>query len=206
MDTQLQQIIEKIHAEGVKGAEERAQAVLSNAEKQATERVAAAKKQAEQIVAQAQQEAARLRASAEASLQQSGRDLILAVKRELEALFERVVTQAAGSALSPDALAKIIAEMVTAWSKKGTGEIEVLVSDAQAEQLKKALTAALSKEVAGGVEIRPVKSLAAGFRIGAKSEGAHYDFSVESIAALLAQFVNPYLAEILAKSGEGESA
>ena len=112
MDAQVQEIIQKIHDDGVKDAERRAKEIISQAERQASDRVDEAKKNAEKIIADAKAETARMKQAGEASLQQAGRDVVLAVKQELTGLFQRVIQEGSAEALSPEQLGTIIAGLV----------------------------------------------------------------------------------------------
>lgn len=201
METQLQDIIEKIHDEGVKGAEQRAREIIEHAEKQAMQKVEQARSEAESIVKSAEQEAQKQRAAGEAALKQASRDLLLSVKTQLTTLFETVQREAAGQALSADRMSSILADMVSNWSSGSADSLEVLVAEKDRDELEKGLRAALNAKLADGVEIRPVRGIAAGFRIGSKDGAAFYDFTDESLAEVLSAYLNPRLADIM-KSAE----
>ncbi|MDD2297590.1 MAG: V-type ATP synthase subunit E, partial [Sphaerochaetaceae bacterium] len=55
----------------------------------------------------------------------------------------------------------------------------------------------LAKEIRSGLEIRPVESVAVGFRVQAKDGSSYYDFSEEEIARMLAPFLNSAIQDIL---------
>ena len=63
--------------------------------------------------------------------------------------------------------------------------------------LEKSLTAALKAEIKKGLEIKPDKTLSAGFRIGVKNGAAFYDYSAESLAEMFAAYLNPKVAGLL---------
>lgn len=197
METQLQDIIEKIHNEGVKGAEERARSIVEAAEKQAKETVDKARAQAEEIVRTAEQEAAKHQAAGDAALKQASRDLLLAVRTELTRLFESVQEQEVGSAMTPERMGSMIADLVQSWASSGDDRFEVLVKDDERDAVEKAMRSALSAKLKDGVEVRPVRGISAGFRIGTADGASYYDFTDETIAELLAAYLNPRLAEIM---------
>jgi V/A-type H+-transporting ATPase subunit E len=197
METQLQNIIDKIHDEGVKEAENRARKIVESAEKQAREKVDHARAQAEQIVKEAEEEAAKHKAAGEAALKQASRDLLLSVRTELTSLFETVQKEAVGNALTPERMASVIADMVQAWSTSGSDQFEVLVTEKDRDGLESALRSALAEKLQKGVDVRPVRGIAAGFRIGTKDGSAYYDFTDEALVQLLSAFLNPRLTELM---------
>jgi V/A-type H+/Na+-transporting ATPase subunit E len=197
METQLQDIIDKIHDEGVKGAEERARKIVESAEKQAGERIEQARREAEGIIKSARDEAAKHQASGEAALKQASRDLLLSVRTELTRLFEAVQRDQIGAALSPEKAAPIIAGLIEQWNTAGTDDIEVMVSEKDRDALEQSLQAALSRKLSEGVEIRPVRGITAGFRIGSKDGSSYYDVTDATLAELLSAYLNPRLGEIM---------
>ncbi|MFW5827008.1 MAG: V-type ATP synthase subunit E family protein [Alkalispirochaeta sp.] len=197
METQLQNIIDKIHDEGVKEAEQRARKIVESAEKQAREKVDHARQQADEIIQQAEQEAQKHRAAGEAALKQASRDLLLSVRKEVTRLFETVQKEAVDRSLTADRTAEIIAGMVQAWSTSGSDHFDVLVNEKDQKDLETALRSELAEKLQSGVDVRPVRGIAAGFRIGTKDGSAYYDFTDESLAELLSAFLNPRLAELM---------
>lgn len=199
MDAQLQDIIDKIHQEGVKSAEEKAAQIIKEAKKKAASILVDSRKEAESIISDATAEADRARSSGEAALAQAGRDLVLSVRSEISALFQRLVAEEAGAGLSPERMGEIVAALITKWG----GGAEILVAEKDVKALESALTAKLAKAFKSGVTVRPLKTISAGFRIGRGDGSVHYDFSDESIAEMLSQYLNPKLAEVMKVSGEG---
>jgi V/A-type H+/Na+-transporting ATPase subunit E len=197
MDTQLQDIIQKIHNEGVQEAEARARQIIESAEKQAKERVDRAKKEAQSIRQDAEKEAQKSQAAGEAALKQASRDLLLAVKKDLTALFEKVQKEAVGEGLTVERMGEIITLIVTSWMKGDNDSFDVLVSEKDRDALEKDLRKRLTDKLKGGYEVRPVRGISAGFRISSGDSGAYYDFTDEAISELLAAYLNPRLAEVM---------
>ncbi|MFP4330706.1 MAG: V-type ATP synthase subunit E [Spirochaetaceae bacterium] len=197
MDTQLQEIIDTIKSEGVKSAEARKQEIIENANSKAKSIIEEAKKEAESIVSKAKQEAEKQEASGKAALEQAGRDLVLSVRSEIEKLFDRVINEATGEALSGDKLADAIVAALSSWDESKLADLEILLPEKEQKNVESGLKARLRDAVKKGVEIKPVSSVGAGFRISTKDGSAYYDFSDHGIAEMLSAFVGPRLAEIL---------
>lgn len=202
MDTQLQDIITKIHDEGVKEAEQRAKRIVESAEQQAKERVDRAKAEADQIRKDAEQEAARSKAAGEAALKQASRDLLLSVQKDLTALFEQIQKDAVGESMTADRMGDIITKLVDAWMKEDTEQLNVLVSEKDRDALESALKKRLADRLKKGYEVRPVRGINAGFRVGGGDSAAYFDFTDETIAGLLAAYLNPRLAELMQNAGK----
>ncbi len=200
MDTQLQDIIQKIHDEGVQEAEARAKKIIEAAEKNAKERIDRAKNEAEQIKKDAEKEAEKAQAAGEAALKQASRDLLLSVRKELTSLFDSVQKEAVGEALTAQRMGEIISSLVAAWVKDGTTRVEVLVGEDDRDALENELKKRLSGKLNAGYEVRPVRGISAGFRISTGDSGAYYDFTDESISELLAAYLNPRLAAVMQKA------
>jgi V/A-type H+-transporting ATPase subunit E len=201
MDTQLQEIITKIHDEGVKGAEERAGQIVEAAEKQAKERIERARAEADEMRKAAEQDAAKTKAAGEAALKQASRDLLLSVKKEIENVFETVQKEAVGEAMSAERMAEMIQTVVTSWAS-GKGEsLDVLVAPGDRDALEAALKGRLTEKLKSGYEVRPVRGINAGFRVGGGDSAAFLDFTDETIAELLAAYLNPRLSELMRDAG-----
>ena len=197
MDAQLQEIIDTIKSEGVKSAEARQQEILENANSKAQSIIEEAKKEADSIVSNAKQEAQKHEASGRAALQQAGRDLVISVRGEIEKLFNSVIRQATGEALSGDALADAVVAALNNWDESKIGDLELLLPEKRLKEIESGLRSRLSQAMKAGLEIKPVSSVQAGFRISTKDGSAYYDFSDDGIAEMLSAFVSPRLAELL---------
>lgn len=197
MDTQLQDIIQKIHNEGVQEAEARARQIIESAEKKAKERIDRAKKEAESIRKDAEADARKSQAAGEAALKQASRDLLLAVRKDLTALFETVQKETVGEGLSAERMGEIIGTIVTSWMKGESDSLDVLASEKDRDALEKELRKRLSDKLNKGYQVRPVRGISAGFRVSADDSGAYYDFTDEAISELLAAYLNPRLAEVM---------
>lgn len=203
MDAQLQEIIETIKNEGVKNAEARQQEIIDNANSKAQSIIEDAKKEAESIVSNAKAEAQKHEASGKAALQQAGRDLVLTVRSEIEKLFDKVVHEATGEALTGEKLADAIVAALSNWDESKVGDLQLLLPEKSQKEVEEGLKKRLADAMKQGVEIKPVQSIQAGFRISTKDGSAYYDFSDEGIAEMLSAFVSPRLAELLQQnSGE----
>ncbi|MBB6478977.1 V-type ATP synthase subunit E [Spirochaeta isovalerica] len=196
MDVQLKELIEKIKTDGVKTAEDKAAEILRNAEIKSAEIIDNANKEAQRIKEDAKTEAARAEQSGREALKQAGRDLIIDVKGQVGDLFTGLIKAGTADALSGKALTEGIASVIGNW-KGDVEDLSVLVSEKQLKEIDKELKSKLAKEIKAGLEVKPYKGAAAGFRVSEKDGKAFFDFTDEVLADYLSRYLNASLAETL---------
>ena len=202
MDIKLESLIARIKKDGIEEAKKTSAEIIEKAKGEAEAIIKQAQAQAQNAKAKAEASALKSESNAKASLKQAARDLILALKGELTTLFERILKDNAGWALSPDFMKELIAKIVDKWSAKEGAIKEVLVNKADKEKLEKLLLESLKKEAKETIEIKTSKDIDKGFRIGIKGENFYYDFTDQSILEALKQFLNPALRTILDTNNE----
>lgn len=201
METQLQELIDKIKTEGVAEAEGQSEKIRKEAEQKASDVLDKSRAEAEKIVAAAKAEADRFEQTGKEAMRQAGRDLILNLQSSITKLFETIVERETKTALTEKVLQKIITDLIHAWQEKGQNDIQVLLSEEDLKKMEKGFLKTLSDEMKKGVELKPSPDIQAGFRIGQRNGAVYYDFTDKGIAENLTQYLNPKLAECL-KTGE----
>jgi len=197
MDVQLQELIDKIKKDGVATAEKEAAAIIAEAEKKAEQIIAEAESKAAEIIKNGKNETERMEKASEEAIVQAGRNMLLSFKDSLVKELDGLI-QAETAKAETDVLAKLVPETVKAWAKNAdASELSVLLSEKDLKDLEKGLTAELKAEISKGLEIKPDKTLTAGFRIGVKNGAAYYDYSAESLADMFAAYLNPKVAGLL---------
>ena len=206
MDVQLQELIDKIKKDGVTAAEKEAAKIIADANKKSEAIIKDAEAKAEQIKKDAKAETTRMQKASDEAIVQAGRNMLLSFKDSLVQELDGLIKAETAKALSKDTLAKLVPETVKAWAKNSdASELSVLLSEKDLKALEGSLTTALKAEIKKGLEIKPDKTLAAGFRIGVKNGAAFYDYSAESLAEMFAAYLNPKVAglmKIAAKDAE----
>ena len=206
MDVQLQELIDKIKKDGVTAADKEAAKIIADANKKAESIIKDAEKKAEQIEKDAKAETQRMQKASDEAIIQAGRNMLLSFKDSLVEELDGLIQAETAKSLSKDTLKKLVPETVKLWAKNANAsELSVLLSDKDLKALESSLTTALKSEIKKGLEIKPDKTLAAGFRIGVKNGAAFYDYSAESLAEMFAAYLNPKVAglmKIAAKDAE----
>ncbi|MBO4533050.1 MAG: V-type ATP synthase subunit E [Treponema sp.] len=198
MDVQLQELIDKIKKDGVTAAEKEAAKIIADANKKAESIIKDAEAKAEQIKKDAKAETNRMQKASDEAIVQAGRNMLLSFKDSLVQELDGLIQAETAKSLSKDTLAKLVPETVKAWAKNSNAsELSVLLSEKDLKALEGSLTSALKAEIKKGLEIKPDKTLAAGFRIGVKNGAAFYDYSAESLAEMFAAYLNPKVAGLM---------
>ena len=204
MDVQLQELIDKIKKDGVATAEAEAAKKIAEAEKKAEGIVADAQDKAAEIIKNAKAETERMEKASEEAIVQAGRNMLLSFKDSLVAELDGLIQAETAKAATKDVLAKLIPETVKAWAKNSeASELSVLLGEKDLKALESSLTADLKSEISKGLEIKPDKTLTAGFRIGVKNGAAFYDYSAESLAELFGSYLNPKVAALMKTAAKG---
>ena len=204
MDVQLQELIDKIKKDGVATAEAEAAKKIADAEKKADSIVSDAQAKAAEIIKNAKAETERMEKASEEAIVQAGRNMLLSFKDSLVGQLDGLIQAETAKAETKDVLAKLIPETVKAWAKNSdASELSVLLSEKDLKSLESALTGELKAEISKGLEIKPDRTLSAGFRIGVKNGAAFYDYSAESLAELFGAYLNPKVAALMKTAAKG---
>ena len=189
MAQQIQELVASIRKEGIEVAKKEAAQVLEDAEVQAKKIIADAQAQAAKLTHEAEAKIALAKQSAEAALTQAGRDLLLSLKGEIEAQFERLLVEKTAKALSSKDLITLITKALEA--SDGTGSVEL--DEKTLTALGDELHSALASELKAGLALKAHEDVESGFRLVAKDGSFFYDYKASELAALL----QPYLARTL---------
>ena len=204
MEIQLQELIDKIKKDGIESATKEAARLKQEAETEARNFLEAARKEAAGIIAKSKEDADRAEKAGLAALQQASRNLTLSFKSEVQAVLVKIVQRDITEALTEETLKNILPELLKSWSSKsGNRGVDVLLSEKNLKSLQSWFDQKLASELKNGAELKPDRSLNAGFRIREKDGSAYYDYSAESVAELLSAYLNPRLAEIMKSAVKG---
>ena len=203
MDTQLQELIETIKAEGVQSAEKQAEQIVAAAEEKAQEITANAQKQAASIVEEAKADRSRQEAAGKEAVRQAARDLVLSVQAQLTAIFRRVVEGATGETFDDGVLESAVVTVVQAWAEGRDERLDVLLSEGDLKKIESNLRNRLAQQLAAGTEIKATPAVSNGFRIASRDGGVYYDFTADAVAEALATYVTPRLAETIREAAAG---
>jgi V/A-type H+-transporting ATPase subunit E len=206
MAENLQSLLERIHREG-----------LEKAEASRDDIIAKAKAEAAKIVADAEAESSALRQAAKAdadaeiqravnSIRQAGRDVVLALREEINSRMTRLVRSSAAAALTPEVTAEIVRAIAGACAadagKAACEKLELMVAPAQLDSYGAAVAAALKADFAEEPEVFADRKVKGGVKVAVNGDDAFFDCTDAGLTELLAGYLGPKLAEILAGDAE----
>jgi V/A-type H+-transporting ATPase subunit E len=203
MDTQVEELIDRIKRDGVAVAENSASQKISEAQKEAEKIISNAKAEADKIIRQAKDETERLQKSGEDAIKQAGRNLLIAFRDSIQNELSALVNNEVSSVYSKDMLVKLVPEVIKEWVKNNSAEdVSVLLNEKDLKQVEDGLKAALKGEISKGLTLGTDNSVAAGFRIGVKDGAAFYDYSADSVAELFSSYLNPRIAKLMKEASK----
>ena len=205
MTEDIKQLIEKIQREGVNAAEEKAREIEEDTRRRASSIIEDAKREAEKVVTAAKKEASRMQESGNLALKQAGRDMLLSLKKEINAMLERLVVARLRESLAPQELARIIAALIKESPAQGKEGIIISLNKEDLEKLEKGFLNQLAAETRKGIALYPSEDIAAGFIISYDAGKSHFDFTDKSLAEYIGVYLKPKLEELLKTSGSADN-
>jgi len=197
MPEELKSLIKKIQEEGVKAAEDKAKQVEEEAKSRAANIIEKAEKKKAALISEAETKITRMTESSKTSLKQAGRDLILTLRKEINAMLDKIIASRVQEALSPAELAKIIAQIVKESKTEEKKSIEVLLKKQDLEKIKNKLFNELEAETKKSITLKASEDIRGGFIISYDKGKSHYDFTDTALAEYITSYLKPRLAEIL---------
>lgn len=197
MAEEIKELIEKIQQEGIQAAETKAQEIKNQAQEAAGQILEKSRLEANRIVAIAKEEAAKTQESTRALLKQAGRDLLLSLRKEINAMLDKITVSHMRQALAPEELVKVIAALIKERHAKEEGNIIVSLNKEDLEKIEKALFSELGDKIKKEVVLKPSDDIAAGFIISYDSGRSHYDFCDKALAEYISAYLKPKLSAVL---------
>lgn len=198
MDIRLQELLDKIRKDGIEAAQTDAAKVMAEAEERRRSILAEAEREAKALLAKAKADADRFEEAGKSALEQAARNLVISFRTEIASILSAIVRTDTEKAFSGSVLEAAIPAVLAAWKDKGTDDLAVLLPPGELAKLEGYFRKKLEAELKNGLELRPFPGIKAGFRIAEKDGAAYYDFSSDSLAEMLSQYLNARLGEIAA--------
>lgn len=199
MADELQALLNRINEEGLKKADEARTQLIAQAKAEAESIVAKAKAEAETIRGQAEADAKILAQKGEEALRHAARDILLALRQQLQERVREAALQTVRTTMDAQQLPQIITDVVTNYLAQGGAQddLKVLLNPEQFETLSQAISWKLGKSLKAHCSFAPSASVASGFKLVFENNDVLYDFSDEALADAIAAFVGPRIAAAL---------
>lgn len=201
-DVGVQELIDRLKAEGVQEGQQQAQALLAEAKQQAARIVDAARAEADTIVQEAQQEATRTQTNGRRALALASRDASLQLKEQLQHEFRGWIGKLVRAQLDdPEFLADLIRAMASQAMASIAGDdsggddhgskLTFLVDPQRVESVESFVAGQAAEMLRHGVRLHADPALVHGFRVQIVANDVEINFSDEAVTAALMRFLAP---------------
>ena len=194
----LQELTEKLYAEGLSKGREEAEKMVADAEAKAAKLVAQAQQEAAEIVKAAEAKAAELKKNNET-------EMVLATRQVVAALKENITNLVVAKSVEPSVHAALIdvefvKEMLLGIARGWNGErvaLEAILPAEMKARFDSEAEAAVKALLAEGVEVGYSERVKSGFKVAPKEGGYYISFTEEDFSALLAEYLKEKVTKML---------
>ena len=199
MQNKLQELTEKLYAEGLSKGKQEGEEILAKAKVQADEIVAKAHYEAAAIVAAAKKDAEDLKTKVESDVKMAASQSVAATKKDIETLVVAKMTEAEvkNALTSADFVKEVILAVAEGFNTEEPVDLEVVLPEALKKDLEGFVAKELANALKGNVEASFSKKVAGGFTIGPKDGGYFISFTDETFNALISEYLRPATKKLL---------
>jgi vacuolar-type H+-ATPase subunit E/Vma4 len=202
MPEEIRDLIEKINQEGIRAAEEKAKTIEDEAKQRSDAILSRARAEADGMISAANERIRREDQKERALLAQAGRDLLLSLREEINAMLGRIVVSDIRQGLTPDALFRLISEIIRNYNVKEGSDIIVSLNKKDLELMEQHYMDKLRQEAARGFTLQPGEEIQGGFTISFDNGKSCYDFTDKALAEYIITYLKPKLKKILEEAVE----
>ena len=202
MSQHVQELIDKIKSEGIQAAKQEAGEIAKQAQDQANKINEDAIAVSDQLLQNTNDDIKKMHESTHMALKQASRDMLLALRSEIANMLKKIISSQVKDSLSSAQLANIIAEVIKDSSQAGqsTSDICVTLSANDLKELKESFIAKLKEKVKGTIKLEASEDIDKGFTISYDAGKSNFDFTDESLAQFLSQYLNSEVSDLLKES------
>lgn len=194
MDNKIQELTEKIYAEGVEKGQAEADRIITEAKAKADAILKEAEAKAEAVVAAAEKRSEELNANTRSELKLYGAQAVGALKSEAATIItDAVVKAGVKESAGGDALKAFIVKIAERWSANEP----IVISTAEAAELKAYFTAKAKNLLDKGVAIEQVNGKKASFTIAPADGSYKVNFGEGEFEEFFKSFLRPQMVELL---------
>lgn len=199
MQNKLQELTDKLYAEGLSKGKQEGEEIVARANARAEEIIAEAQAQAEAIVGKAEKEAADLRQKTASDVKMAAGESITATKQAIEKLVVGKMTEApVKAALNDTAFIKeIIKAVAQGFCSQQSADLEMVLPESLKAELEPFVEKDLSALLGRGISANFSRKIGGGFNIGPKDGGWFISFTDETFIELISTYLRPASRKIL---------
>jgi V/A-type H+-transporting ATPase subunit E len=194
MENKIQELTEKIYAEGVEKGQAEAERSVEEAKAKAAAIVKEAQTEAETIMAAARKAAAELDANTRSEIKLYGAQAVGAIKSEAATIVtDTIVKAAVKDALAGDTMKALLVKIAERWS----ADEPIVISAQEAAELKFYFAKNAKNLLDKGVEIKQVNGIKTSFSIAPADGSYKVNFGAGEFEAYFKAFFRPQMVELL---------
>ena len=201
MENKLQELTEKLYAEGIDKANKEADEIRRKAEEEAEEIKKQARKDAESIVQDAKKEAEEIKKNLESELKLSTSQAVTALKQKITNLITtKVIDKPVEEAFSDsDFIKESVGKAIENWKpgQGGSADLTVLLPGKTEEELKSYFQSKENEILQKGFEVGFDDKLSSGFMIKPVEGGFKISFTDEDFKNFFKAYLKPRSSEYL---------
>lgn len=194
----MQELTEKLYAEGLSKGREDAERMVAEAEQKAAALVAEAEEKAAAIIKNAEEKAAELKKNNETEMALATRQMVAALRENIANLVVTKVGEPSVHAalLDVEFVREMLLSVARAWNGERVQLEAVLPAEMKAKfdiEAEGAVKALLTE----GVEVGYSEKVKSGFKVAPKEGGFYISFTEEDFSALLAEYLKEKVTKML---------
>jgi len=201
MQTKLQELTEKIYAEGLEKGKKEAEILLADAQKKADAIISEAEKEADELKKKTEKENNELRKNVQNELQLSAKQLISDLQQKIASLIETKTIKPLVSNVFEDTnfTGNMVLNLIEKWQPEDAGnvQISVLLPKEKQEAFEDFFKNKVGDLLKNELEIKFSDKFKGGLKIGPKEGGYMISFTEEDFENLFRTYLRPKLIDLL---------
>ncbi len=195
MDKKIQELTQKIYAEGIEKAQAEANEIIAQAQAKAQEIEQAAQKAAEKLAAATQKEMDDLRTNTHSEIKMYGQQSVEALKSEVATLITNQVAESSIELAMSDKefMQQVILALAAEWGKRES----VVIETEDATILTNYFEVKAKELLNNGLTIKQVNGMQTSFAVMPADESYRITFGEEEFSNYFKAFLRPKLVELL---------
>ena len=200
MENKLQELTEKIYAEGIQKAEDEKKEILERAKIEAGEILQNANAETEKIIEKANVQAGEIRKNVNAELKLTANQAISSIKQKISDIvtFKLIDEPVKEAYQDKDFVKNLIATLIKNWSASGTDSgISLILPEKEKSDLGKYLESKQNEILQGGLDMGYDSEMTSGFKIGPADGSYRISFTDEDFSNFLKAYLRPRTNQLL---------
>ncbi|NMB36606.1 MAG: hypothetical protein GX993_01015 [Bacteroidales bacterium] len=201
MQNKLQELTDKLYNEGLSKGKQEAEELKAKALREADKIVSKAKDDAAAIVAKAEKEAEEIITRADNDVKMASNQAISAVRQQVEKMVvTKTITPVVQDAMTDTKLIKsVITTIAGAFNAANPDSValEIILPQSMKSELEDFLKKEINGTLCKGLEVKYVKGISHGFKIGPKDGGYMISFTDDDFNAMISGYLRPATRRIL---------